>query len=221
MADEDIERDAFEELERQVERGSMFTQAVLQKAFNRLSLLELRVQELTDAAVTRGVVPPDALPVAAEAELDAERREAAAQAEQPMMRWPTIAVRVDAADADPPEPVDCEARLPVCHGVCCKLKFALSQEEIEAGAVKWDIGHPYVIRQDSTGYCCHNDRGTHRCTVYDARPGVCRQYSCRGDDRIWSDFDAMVLNTAWLEEHLSSADAFVLLDAGQATRTSQ
>ena len=34
-------------------------------------------------------------------------------------------------------------------------------------------------------------------------------YSCRGDGRIWSDFDGMVLNTAWITEHLGEGDAIL------------
>jgi Fe-S-cluster containining protein len=97
--------------------------------------------------------------------------------------------------------------------VCCRLKFALTQDEIERGHVKWDIGHPYVIRQDSTGYCSHNDCATRSCTIYNDRPRLCREYSCRYDQRIWADFDAMVLNTEWITEHLAGADAILLVDA--------
>ena len=43
------------ELERQVERGSMFTQAVFQESFTRSSLVE-EVVGMVDVLVTRGVV---------------------------------------------------------------------------------------------------------------------------------------------------------------------
>jgi Fe-S-cluster containining protein len=104
------------------------------------------------------------------------------------------------AGGAPEVEVDCAARMHVCQAVCCTLPFPLSAEEVEAGEVRWDLGHPYVIRQTAEGYCVHNERPTGGCDVYDHRPGVCRGYSCAEDARIWSDFDNMVLN----EEFLSS-----------------
>ena len=199
-------------LERQVERGSMFNQAVFQKAFQRLSLVESLLRELTEAVCERGVLAPADLPGAVQAEMEADARAEASEEVEASLRWPAIAVRVDPENPEPGEPVDCAARMPVCHAVCCKLKFALSQPEIEAGDVKWDIGHPYIIRQNDTGYCCHNDAETHGCAVYDRRPGVCSRDSCRDDDRIWIDFDNMVLNQPWIDEHVAGSDAFVLLE---------
>jgi Fe-S-cluster containining protein len=90
----------------------------------------------------------------------------------------------------------------VCRAICCRLHFALSAAEVESGTVKWDLGRPYQIRQDSTGTCVHNDPETHACSVYADRPGVCRGYSCANDERIWTDFDNMQLNTPWIEENL-------------------
>jgi Fe-S-cluster containining protein len=82
--------------------------------------------------------------------------------------------------------------------VCCTLPFPLSAAEVEAGEVRWDLGHPYVIRQDAAGYCVHNESDHSGCSIYDRRPGVCRGYSCANDDRIWLDFDNMVLNEEFL-----------------------
>jgi hypothetical protein len=42
--------------------------------------------------------------------------------------------------------VDCRSRLPICGAACCKLSFALSVQEVEAGILKWDLGWPYHIR---------------------------------------------------------------------------
>src|SRR5205085_937235 len=126
---------------------------------------------------------------------------------QPSISWPSVAVRVDAEDDGlPVQMVDCEARMHVCHAVCCKLKFPLSGPEIDSGHVKWDIGHPYIIRQESDGRCTHNDAATGHCGVYDHRPRVCRRYSCVGDTRIWKDFDNMVLNQEWIDAHIGQLD---------------
>jgi Fe-S-cluster containining protein len=206
-------RSPVRELERQVERGSMFTQAVFQKSFTRLSLVEAAVREVVEVLVARGVLDGDDLPDAHAALAETEPRPDREDEPHSTLPWPAVAIRVDPEVDTLPEPVDCAARMPVCQAVCCRMKFALSQDEVETGLVKWDIGHPYVIRQDSTGYCCHNDGATHGCTVYEDRPRLCRRYSCRGDDRIWSDFDGMVLNTKWINDHLAEGDAILLVDA--------
>jgi Fe-S-cluster containining protein len=120
------------------------------------------------------------------------------------VNWPGIAFRVDPEEPAPPVQVNCAERMHVCHAVCCKLNFALTPEEVEAGKVKWDLGFPYLIRHASNGYCCHNDTATGRCTVYADRPGVCHRYSCANDKRIWKDFDNMVLNEEWIRANLSN-----------------
>lgn len=189
----------------------MFTQAVFQKSFTRLSLVETVVGEMVEALVARGVIAGEELPGAAVLQ---ELAVAPVQSPEPEAKlpWPAVAIRVDAPDEASAEPVDCAARLPVCQAVCCRLKFALSQDEVEKGRVKWDIGHPYVIRQDSSGYCCHNDASSRSCAVYSDRPSLCSRYSCRGDSRIWADFDALILNEEWINSHLSRADAILLVD---------
>ena len=208
--------DAVAELDRQVQRGSLFTQAVLQQLSQRASEGEVIVARLIDQLVERGLIDAEALgvvaengPASAEGEpLDGELPEMP----EPTITWPAVAIREDPEEPLQREPayVDCAARMPVCHAVCCRLKFPLSAAEIEQAAVKWDIGHPYLIRHDADGCCTHNDRNSHGCTVYDQRPVVCRTYSCAGDKRIWSDFDNMVLNQAWIEEHLVPGDAMYL-----------
>jgi len=212
--------DAVIELERQVERGSMFTQAVFQKSFSRLSAVEATVRELVEQLVESGVVADTRPHGSVATEETKEEQEEQEDQQDPrdsetssLLRWPAIAIRVDPDEPNVPEPVDCEARLPICKAVCCRLKFALSQEDVEKGQVKWDIGHPYVIRHNGSGYCCHNDPVARTCSVYEDRPTLCRSYSCRHDKRIWSDFEAMVLNQDWIDEHLAKGDAILLVDA--------
>jgi len=88
--------------------------------------------------------------------------------------------------------IDCESRIPVCRAACCRLGFALSRQDVEEGIVRWDFGRPYMIAQGEDGYCRHLDRGSHRCGVYGNRPVPCRGYDCRGDKRIWADFENRV-----------------------------
>ncbi len=90
--------------------------------------------------------------------------------------------------------IDCENRVHLCKAACCRLRFALSVQDVEEGKVKWDLGHPYMIRQDAEGYCYHFAHNTCRCSIYENRPVVCRAYDCRQDKRIWLDFAQKVIN---------------------------
>jgi len=90
--------------------------------------------------------------------------------------------------------IDCENRIPLCRAACCRLNFALSQQDVEEGRVKWDLGHPYMIRRESDGYCHHLDRHRLGCGIYEQRPVVCRGYDCRKDARIWADFENKVVS---------------------------
>jgi Fe-S-cluster containining protein len=65
---------------------------------------------------------------------------------------------------------------------------------VEEGVVKWDLGRPYLIAQDTDGYCRHLDRKTSCCTIRDQRPLPCRGYDCRKDKRVWTDFEQMIIN---------------------------
>ena len=198
-----------DEVERQMRHASFFVQASLEQHGKLTSKLDVYVTSLIELLLDRGVLDAEDLARAVDANRDEQGAEARARFESDgaMPAWPTVMVRQD-EPVDPAAPdqatdeveVDCAARMHVCKAVCCSLPFPLSAAEVEAGDVRWDLGHPYVIRQTAEGYCVHNDRSTGGCEVYDNRPGVCRGYSCAHDERIWSDFDNMVLN----EEYLSS-----------------
>ena len=234
---------ALEQLERQVERGSLFMQASFEAIAGRTSGVEGYVIELVELLRAKGVLAdddlrrPDADPQAGPAPesgpvekagttAEAGRAEEASTAAeagraekveeelgppdasgvptspQPL-QWPSIAFRVEGEQLAPPAQVNCSERMHICHAVCCKLNFALTAEEVDAGKVKWDLGFPYIIRHDADGLCSHNDRATGGCRVYADRPGVCRRYSCAKDRRIWKDFERMELNSEWLDKHLS------------------
>jgi Fe-S-cluster containining protein len=189
-------RTALGAVERQVERGSLFTHTALSETAERVTEVETFLYGLIDVLVANEVINQEALGQAAAAvrgELD-QRGETTS---------PGVALRVETeVPADVFVPVNCAERMHVCHAICCRLHFALSAAEVESGTVKWDLGRPYQIRQDETGTCVHNDPETRGCSVYADRPSVCRAYSCANDERIWSDFENMQLNTAWIEENL-------------------
>lgn len=194
MSDEND--DDVSKLERQVERGSLFTHTALSRNAEETHDAASFAYGLVDLLVAKGLVTREEV-------LGAAQNVREQMEERGETIGPGVALRVDA----PPEPgreivlVNCAERMPVCKAICCKLTFALTREEVEAGYVKWDLGIPYQIRQEPNGACTHQAT-TGACGVYENRPGICRRYSCAGDTRIWKDFEGMVLNDEWLREHL-------------------
>jgi hypothetical protein len=90
--------------------------------------------------------------------------------------------------------IDCENLVHLCHAACCRLRFALSKQDVYEGVIRWELGQPYLIAHDKDGYCTHLDRATCECTVRENRPVPCRGYDCRNDKRIWRDFDNRIAN---------------------------
>jgi Fe-S-cluster containining protein len=88
--------------------------------------------------------------------------------------------------------IDCAARLHLCQARCCTLRFALSTQDLDEGIVRWDYARPYFIASRSDGYCIHCQPESRACGVYQNRPAPCRSYDCRGDERIWLDFEARI-----------------------------
>ena len=88
--------------------------------------------------------------------------------------------------------IDCTSRLDTCKAACCRLRFALSRQDVKEGIVQWEFSHPYFIAHGADGYCRHLDG--QRCSIHANRPVPCRGYDCRKDKRIWSDFDNKVLS---------------------------
>lgn len=110
-----------------------------------------------------------------------------------------------------PAVVPCDELIPLCRARCCTLRFALSTADLDEGVIRWDYGQPYLIRQRANdGYCVHNHPETRSCTVHAARPRVCRSYDCRGDTRIWADFDNRIVATEPVAPEADSA--FELLE---------
>jgi hypothetical protein len=89
--------------------------------------------------------------------------------------------------------VDCVALMPICHARCCALSFELTTQDLDEGHVMWEASAPYLIRHERDGYCSHLLRESGGCSVYQHRPATCRGYDCRGDKRIWLDFDKRIL----------------------------
>jgi Fe-S-cluster containining protein len=189
--------DQLHELERQVERGNLYAHTALTEQAARTNKSEALLLGLADLLVRSEVISADDLTAAVNAtgrELhDAGRRATLDVAIRGDSDRPTISA----------DEIDCDARIPYCKAVCCRLRWPLSVDEIENGPVKWDLGRPYFNRHNSEGYCHMIDMDTYGCTVYEQRPAPCREFSCKGDERIWKDFDAMVINQEWIDSHLT------------------
>lgn len=90
------------------------------------------------------------------------------------------------------EPLDCGARMHLCHGRCCSLEIMLSKQDLAEGKLEWVVERPYRLPKAPTGYCIYQQVDTGFCGNYEHRPASCRRYHCRDDRRIWIDFDNMI-----------------------------
>lgn len=152
------------------------------------------LHSLIELLVAKGIIGVD--------ELD-ERKKAVEKRLSGSFKEAGIGVRVQNADIDKyslkeEAKIDCEKRIHICRAACCAMAYALSLQDIREG-IRWSLGKPFMNVTGEDGYCAHLERGTFRCSIYERRPAVCRQYDCRNDRRIWLDFDKMAINPALLE----------------------
>lgn len=184
MADDDGKSD---ETDPELARALLYVHEKLGLGLLKHQELSAHVYALTESLIASGVVKL--------AEIE-ERRAAAKELmmESARTHWEGAEVLHDETDkytVDGPE-IDCAARIPLCKAACCRLDFTLSRQDLAEGAVRWDVGRPYHIRQREDGWCQHCDGATRGCTVHAQRPLVCRQFDCRGDERIWQDFEKRI-----------------------------
>jgi Putative zinc- or iron-chelating domain len=184
------EADGADQLRQELVEGLLYAHSRL--AANTASTLEARsfLYALIELLSERGLVSVDALD---------ERKETVSErlAEQARRRGDGVMLQDPEHDKyafDAEVAIDCPSLVHLCHAACCKLTFALSRQDIEEGVVRWDLGRPYLIRQDADGYCSHLDRGCNSCTIHAHRPVPCRAFDCRKDKRIWVDFERRIPN---------------------------
>jgi len=190
----------IEKLERQLEHSGIFSHTVFSRFASRINENEAFLYGLIDFLIEKnGFTADDLKPY-----IEKVKKEAV-EAGENLNAGVALRLGVDNKSV-PTVAVNCEERMHICKGICCKLNFALTPEEVESRELKWELGHPYFIRHEKSGYCSHRDEQNQCCGVYNKRPAVCRTYSCRDDERIWKDFEKMELNTEWIEEHLSPAE---------------
>jgi Fe-S-cluster containining protein len=76
----------------------------------------------------------------------------------------------DAAAADD---VSCDT----CEACCCRLEVLLmGDDDVPQALSVEDQWGGWVMRRLADGWCAAVDRTTMRCTIYERRPGVCREY---------------------------------------------
>lgn len=177
------------ELAANIERGFLGTHTQLSQSYGELFQLSARLTGLAELLVEKGVLQ------AADLQGAVEKASAALQNSEfgKGLKFALLSGRPDKYSVVPTQ-VNCAERLRHCQSACCSLDVVLSPQDVEEGAVRWDLAQPYHLRRSSDGYCCHLQRDSGGCEVYERRPYVCRSYSCAQDRRIWLDFENMIPN---------------------------
>lgn len=139
--------------------------------------LARKLEWLLDALILRGQVPPSFKKLASKIRGD-----------RSTVRLAMFRNKYEVPSAD----IDCAARIPLCGARCCSFDVTLSTQDVAERSLPFVIDQPYMLpRAPESGRCvCMDADGA--CTVYDRRPGACRAYDCRGDARVWVDFEARI-----------------------------
>jgi hypothetical protein len=148
---------------------------------DRLRVTATELARLVDILVARGVIgKPDA-------RLMARLGEAATR---PRVYLAVIRDKYEVPSA----PIDCASLFHLCHARCCSFKASLSPDDVREGKLRWALEEPYRLARTPDGYCTHLRREADGggCEHYDDRPASCREYDCREDPRVWTDFAAKV-----------------------------
>ncbi len=70
-----------------------------------------------------------------------------------------------------------------CRANCCKLEVILmGEDDIPAELIHVDQWGGHVMARLDDGWCVALNRDTLLCSIYEKRPGVCRDYAMGGDD---------------------------------------
>ena len=189
----------LEKMEKELSRGLQFANllgSVLQEKNTENTVL---LQALVDLLISKGLVHYH--------ELEEHKRSVAESILKSQADFPHVQLVETPDKYDPGKElmIDCAERREICQGVCCRLWFSLSVQDLTEGLVHWNYGMPYGIAQDEQGYCVHFDHNAKCCGIYEHRPLICRTYDCATDTRIWQDHANKVL----------SAEALAALSGGQ------
>lgn len=71
-----------------------------------------------------------------------------------------------------------------CMACCCRLEVMLmgEDEHVPAELTARDPWGGWVMHRLDDGWCAALDRHTMRCTIYELRPLICRDYQTGGSD---------------------------------------
>ena len=70
-----------------------------------------------------------------------------------------------------------------CEARCCRLEVILmGEDDVPPALTATDAWGGSVMARLEDGWCAALDRNTMRCTIYERRPGVCRDYEMGGSD---------------------------------------
>ena len=76
--------------------------------------------------------------------------------------------------ADDPLDVSCAS----CAACCCQLEVLLmGDDDVPAYLSQEDRWGGWVMRRLDDGWCAALDRNTMRCTIYERRPFICREFT--------------------------------------------
>ena len=172
-------------------RGLMYAHDRANANTGELEELAATVAALVELLTEAGI-PPERLEEARSRAVEAVRRRFIEQGMAVARQDFEVAKRAFPEGVE----IDCENRVALCGAACCRLTVGLSGEDVREGVLRWDVGNPYILERAGDGWCTHMERGSCRCTVYEARPIPCRGFDCREDRRIWLDFEGRVPNPA-------------------------
>lgn len=145
----------------------------------RLKALEATFDQLVEVLIGRGVLA------------EGHRRLLSKTAERAKIeKRSRVLLRAYSGDKyaiEGPE-IDCASLLHLCRARCCTLRPRMTRQDLEEGLIEWEIEDPYVVRRADDAYCFYvEDSGG--CGCYENRPASCREFDCRDDPRIWTDFE--------------------------------
>jgi Fe-S-cluster containining protein len=70
-----------------------------------------------------------------------------------------------------------------CTACCCRLEVLLmGEDDVPARYTELDEWGGTVMARLDDGWCAALDRATMLCTIYERRPGVCREFEMGGSD---------------------------------------
>ena len=68
-----------------------------------------------------------------------------------------------------------------CEACCCRLEVLLmGDDDVPTALSVQDAWGGWVMRRRADGWCAALDRNTLRCTIYERRPAVCREFPVGG-----------------------------------------